>query len=295
MNRRYGIVTGAASGIGRAICVRLAADGWHLAVADVNAEASADTARMVEQAGGSAQVERLDVRSDESWTALRARLQADWPRLDLLVNNAGVAVTGKVDETPMADWDWLLSINLRGVIVGCHTMVPWLKENPGAAVMNMASVAGLIGPARLGAYNVSKAGVIALSETLYQELKPHDVSVTVVCPWFVQTKLLERGRFADPLDKQAGVELMQGSRLTPERVADRAVRAMYRRRLYEVVGFRARQCSSMKRHWPRLFIALSEWVQRRWLWPAWERRAEQREETVTIETRRASPAAKRSP
>jgi NAD(P)-dependent dehydrogenase (short-subunit alcohol dehydrogenase family) len=274
-DRRHAIITGAASGLGRALALRLARDGWHMAIADVNAAGSAETLALVERAGGSGQLEPLDVRDESAWTALRDRLQRDWGRLDLLVNNAGVVASGKVGELPLADWDWLLSINLRGVVLGCHTMVPWLKENPRRSyIMNMASVAGLIAPPGLGAYNVAKAGVIALSETLWQELKRHNVGVTVVCPWFVPTNLLDTGRFADPNGKRAGENLMQASWLTPEKVADKAVRAMLRGRLHCVVGFRAFQFWSTKRHWPRTYYWCAEWIFRRIYESAWKREAE---------------------
>ena len=266
--QRHGLITGAASGLGRALAVRLAQDGWHLALADVNREGSEETQRLVEGAGGSAQVERLDVSDEADWQRLHAKLRNDWPRMELLVNNAGVVVSGEVSRTPVADWDWLLSINLRGVILGCHTFVPWLKENSERSyVMNMASVAGLISAARMGAYNVAKAGVVSLSETMYQELKRHNVGVTVVCPWFIRTNLLDTGRFVDPREKAGGAAFMASSRLTPEQLAARAVRGMYRGRLYVVEGFRARQIWLMKRHFPQGFASFSEWMQRRFLEP----------------------------
>jgi len=265
---RYGLITGAASGLGRAIAVRLARDGWQLALADINTSGCEATRLLVEQAGGSAHVESLDVRHESQWLALRDRLQTAWPQCDLIVNNAGVVASGGVADIPVADWDWLLSVNLRGVILGCHTFVPWLKQNPRRSyVLNMASVAGLIAPARMGAYNVAKAGVVSLSETLYVELKRHNIGVTVVCPWFVKTNLLDTGRFADPKEKAGGAMYMEQSRLTPDRVADYAVGRMYRGKLYAVTGFESRQIWLMKRHLPQVFANFSEWMHRKWLEP----------------------------
>jgi len=265
---RYGVVTGAASGLGRALAVRLAKDGWQLALADLNSAGCNETKALVERAGGSARVETLDVRDEAQWLALRDRLQREWPQCHLIVNNAGVVASGAVQETPVADWDWLLSVNLRGVILGCHTFVPWLKENPQRSyVMNMASIAGLIAPGRMGAYNVAKAGVVSLSETLYTEVKRHNIGVTVVCPWFVKTNLLDTGRFADPKDKAGGALYMQQSRLTVDTVADYAVRRMYRGKLYAVTGFPARQMWLMKRHFPQPFANFSELIQRRFFEP----------------------------
>jgi NAD(P)-dependent dehydrogenase (short-subunit alcohol dehydrogenase family) len=265
---RHALVTGAASGLGRAIAVRLARDRWHVAVADLNTDGCDETKSLVERAGGTAQIEPLDVRDEQQWLALRDRLRGQWPQCDLLVNNAGVVASGGVHETPVADWDWLLAVNLRGVILGCHTFVPWLIENPGRSyILNMASIAGLIAPARMGAYNVAKAGVVALSETLYTELKRHNVGVTVVCPWFVKTNLLDTGRFADPKEKAGGALYMQQSRLTPDKVADYAVRRMYRGRLYAVMSFESRQIWLMKRHFPQFFADFAEWMHRRFLEP----------------------------
>jgi len=265
---RYGVITGAASGLGRAIAVRLARDGWRLALADLNCAGCDETKSLVERAGGTALVEQLDVRDEQQWLALRDKLQRDWPQCDLIVNNAGVVASGTVFETPISDWDWLLSVNLRGVILGCHTFVPWQIENPRRSyVLNMASIAGLLAPGRMGAYNVAKAGVVSLSETLYTELKRHNIGVTVVCPWFVQTNLLETGRFADPKDKAGGALHMQQSHLTPEKVADYAVRRMYRGKLYAVTGFQAHQAWLMKRHFPQPFANFSEWIQRRFFEP----------------------------
>jgi NAD(P)-dependent dehydrogenase (short-subunit alcohol dehydrogenase family) len=265
---RYGVITGAASGLGRALAVRLARDGWQLALADLNAAGCEETKSLVEQRGGSAQIEPLDVRDEPQWLALREKLRREWPQCHLIVNNAGVVVSGAVQETPVADWDWLLSVNLRGVILGCHTFVPWLKENPERSyVLNMASIAGLIAPARMGAYNVAKAGVVSLSETLYTELKRHNVGVTVVCPWFVKTNLLDTGRFADPKEKAGGALYMDKSRLTPAKVADYAVARMYRGKLYAVTGFESRQIWLMKRHFPQVFANFAEWMHRRFFEP----------------------------
>lgn len=284
LERRNGIVTGAGGGLGRAIAVRLARDGWHLALADIDTEGAEETLRLVEQAGGTAQVELLDVRDEHAWADLRERLGRQWRHLDLIVNNAGVVASGEIGAMAIDDWDWLMSINLRGVILGCHTMLPWLIENPRRSyVLNMASVAGLISGPKMGAYNVSKAGVVALSETLYQEVKQHNVGVTAVCPWFVKTNLLSHGRFTDMREKTAGAAFMDNSKVTPEMVADQAVRGMYRGRLLVVVGFRANQLFWTKRQLPNWYFAIAEWMQRRVLAQFWPRESAAPHQSKTLE------------
>ena len=110
--RRHALITGAASGIGRALAVRLARDGWHVAVCDLDCEGSRETVALVEQAGGTAQAERLDVTLPAEWEALRGRLREQWEQIDLVVNNAGVSGAGEVGSFPLADWRWILDVNL---------------------------------------------------------------------------------------------------------------------------------------------------------------------------------------
>ena len=254
---RNGILTGAAGGLGRALAVRLARDGWRLALTDLDDVGLAETSRLVEDAGGQAHCELLDVTDAVAWEQLRDRLQSRWLRLDLLVNNAGVCGAGVVGEFPLDDWQWILDTNLNGPINGCHTMVPWLTEHSGAAyVLNIASVAGLIAPPTMGAYNVAKAGLIALSETLFHELRPRGVGVTVVCPGFFPSQLIPCGRFSSEQTRRRAEEFSATARLTADGVADRAVRAMYRRKLYVVEGLRARLLWRMKRLLPGLFHRL---------------------------------------
>jgi len=251
---RSGIVTGAASGLGRALAVRLARDGWRLALTDLDETALAETLKLVQAAGGQGHCEPLDVREADAWRGLRDRLQAQWPRLDLLVNNAGVCGAGHIGEYPLDDWQWILDTNLRGPIYGCHTIVPWLTQHPGPAyILNVASVAGLLAPPTMGAYNVAKAGVVALSETLYGELYGRGLGVTVACPGFFRSNLIPCGRFSNDPVRSRAEQFHDSARLSADWVADRAIRAMYRRRLYVVDGCRARLLWRLKRFMPGAF------------------------------------------
>lgn len=253
--RPSAIVSGAASGLGRALAVRLASDGWRIAIADVDAAGSEETQKLVAAAGGVGQVERLDVSRLEDWHALADRLRADWPRLDLLVNNAGVAGYGDVGAFPLEDWHWLLNINLYGAIYGCHTLVDWLKENgEGAHIINVASFAAIAPSPSMAAYNVAKAGIMALSETLYTELRPHGVGVTVVCPMFFRTNILDGARAYNPLRGEMIEEGTRRSALTAEIVADSAIRAMRRKQLYAIPGRQARWYWFLRRLSPASFL-----------------------------------------
>ena len=230
---KYAIITGAASGLGRALAVELAASGWHIAVADVNLEGSGETLGAVRQAGGDGRVEHLDVARLEEWQALGEKLKADWPRLDLLVNNAGVGVSGEVGQVPLEDWQWIMGINLWGAIYGCHTMIDWMKQNPGGAhIVNVASMAAIMSAPGMAPYNVTKGGLLSFTETLYGELKPHGIGVTGVCPWFVPTNIIRSGRSQSKHLEAIAAKLMSESKCTAEHVAKRIVRAIRRKDLY---------------------------------------------------------------
>ena len=132
-NQRHAIVTGGASGLGRAFCLHLAQQRWHLAIADIDSVGSEQTLELVERHRGTGQIELLDVADYEAWQELVARLRNSWPRLDLLVNNAGICGAGLVGEFSLSDFRKILDVNLMGAINGCQACVPWLRETaPGA-------------------------------------------------------------------------------------------------------------------------------------------------------------------
>ncbi len=235
-NKKYALITGAGSGLGRALSVALARRGWYLAVADVNDAGSQETLELVRAAGGDGQIEHLDVTKSDDWKRLGERLQATWPQLDLLVNNAGVGAGGDVGTLSLEDWRWTVDVNLWGVIYGCHTMVEWLKSNSaGAHVVNTASMAAIASAPGMAAYNVTKAGVVSLSETLYGELLPCGVGVTVVCPAFFRTNIIGNGRFATPAQREIAGKLMDSSTCTADEVAAKVLKAIDRKRLYVTV------------------------------------------------------------
>lgn len=253
--RRNAIVTGAASGLGRALAVRLATEGWRVAVADIDDAGSQQTCDLVEAAGGTGRSEHLDVACLEDWESLRQRLRADWPQLDLLVNNAGVGCCGDVGVFPVEEWRFLLNVNLYGGIYGCHTLVDWLKENPrGSHIINVASFAAIAPSPSMAAYNVSKAGLVALSETLYGELKPHGVGVTVVCPMYFRTNIDVSMRSYNQLRSEIIRQRTEQSNMTAEDVANAALRAMRRKQLYAMPGRQARWYWWLKRLSPAGFL-----------------------------------------
>ncbi len=262
--KRFAVVTGAGSGLGRAFCLHLARDHWHVAIADINAMAAEQTLAAIVAQGGSGQVEPLDVADFDAWQRLHEKLHKDWPRLDLLVNNAGVCASGEIGEGALDDFRHVMDVNLGGVLHGCHAFVPWLKQQGAGHIVNVASLFGLLTAPTMGAYATSKAAVVAFSETLFVELRLHGVGVTVVAPGFFATRLLEKGRFHTSEQRSLAERYMQNPRFTADDVVDLTLAAVGRGKLYVVLGRRARWLWRWKRLSPTsLLRCVAYWYRRK--------------------------------
>lgn len=189
------VVTGAGGGLGRAFCLELARRGARIVAADIDLAGAQETARLVGDLGGRAHPLACDVAERAQVEALAREAEALLGGTDLLINNAGVATAGPVDGIPQRDWEWIVGINLWGVIYGCQLFVPQMRAQGGGHVINVASSAGLLCMPMMAPYNVTKAGVVALSETMCAELKPAGIGVTVLCPTFFRTKIMENSRY----------------------------------------------------------------------------------------------------
>ncbi|WP_438027479.1 SDR family NAD(P)-dependent oxidoreductase [Sorangium sp. So ce233] len=228
------VITGAASGLGRALALELAGRQAKLLLADLNDDGSRETARLVADAGGEAHTVRCDVSRSDDVAALVGEADRALGGVDLVVNNAGVCAGGPVGEVPLEDWSWVMGVNLWGVIHGCHAFTPRFKEQKRGHFLNIASAAGFIAVAGLAPYCVTKAGVVALSETMKLELAPHGVGVTVLCPTFFRTQIVESARGVDAKMKEIAEKLMGREGLQADYVARRAIEAVDAGRLYAV-------------------------------------------------------------
>ena len=184
-------MTGGASGLGRAICLDLAARGAHVVISDLKEADAQETAELVRQAGGKANVIVCDVGDREQVFSMVDRASEQMGGLDLIANNAGLGIGGAIGEITPQAWRLAIDVNLWGVIYGCEAAIPKMHSAGGGYIINIASAAGLLCPPRMAPYNVTKAGVVALSETLYTELKPSKINVSVVCPTFFKTNLTD--------------------------------------------------------------------------------------------------------
>lgn len=214
------VVTGAGSGLGRELALRYAREGAWLALADIQEEGLKETLRLVEEAGGSGFTRRCDVRDYSQLAALAQSCEESMRGVDVLINNAGVASGGWFEDLSLEDWEWQISINLMGVVKGCKAFMPLLLAQEGARIINIASMAALMQAPAMSNYNVAKAGVVALSESLLCELKPRGVQVHVVCPSFFQTNLMSSYRGPDAGSKDDVVKLLESSPISAADIAD---------------------------------------------------------------------------
>ena len=260
------VITGGGAGIGRAFCLALAERRARVLVADIREEAAQETAALVRDAGGEAEAILCDVAQADQVEALAQRAMERFDGVDLLVNNAGVGVIGPVGEVALEDWRWVVDINLWGVIYGCHYFVPILKAQGSGSVINVASAAGFAATSEMAPYNVTKAGVMSLSETLNVELAETHIGVTVVAPTFVKTELLDRLRTtSDDLAGLAG-RLFSRGKTTPEQVARLSLEAAENGELYVIPQLLGRMIWASKRHSPNAYRWLMRRVhQSRWL------------------------------
>jgi NAD(P)-dependent dehydrogenase (short-subunit alcohol dehydrogenase family) len=224
--RPRAVVTGAGSGLGRGFVLELAKRGARVVASDIDFAGAEETAILARERGAEVVVTRCDVAKAEDVEALAKTAEQALGGVDLIVNNAGVAVAGEVGDVALEHWRWIVSINLMGVVHGCHYFAPLLKRGHGGHVINVASAAGLVAAPSMAPYNATKFGVVGLSEALYQELLPHGVGVTVLCPTFFPTNIMAAGRGnRDPkLEKMVG-KLMAASKLDANGVARAALEA----------------------------------------------------------------------
>lgn len=221
------LITGAASGLGREIAVRFAQAGYRICIADLNEERAQETIALIDDTPGEAFFEKCDVTSPQDWARTLIAMDDVWGGTDILVNNAGVASGGPFHWLSEQDWHWVMGINFYGVLYGCQAFAPQMIERQSGHIVNIASMAGVINPPGMSNYNVSKAAVISLSETLAVELKPHNIGVTCVCPSFFKTNLGESLRTPDEGTKAAMNKLMDNSsELSAADIADQVYQAV---------------------------------------------------------------------
>jgi NAD(P)-dependent dehydrogenase (short-subunit alcohol dehydrogenase family) len=249
------VVTGAGRGIGRALALAMARRGARVVVTDIN-EASAE--RVAAECVSAASANRLDVRDAQAVQAVIDEVVREHGAIDFLFNNAGIGMAGESDEIPLAAWDTLIDVNIRGVIHGIKAAYPHMVRQGSGHIVNTASIAGLGGVPLLTPYSMTKHAVVGLSTSLRLEAKARGVCVSVLCPSGVETPLLDSTSFDD--QKYEGwipnvrryLQRLGGPLYSADKLAEEALNAIERNQGIIVIPARARLAWRVSRWFPAL-------------------------------------------
>ena len=271
LEQSVAVITGAATGIGRALAARLAVEGARLCLADINKGALDLVAEDLRAKGCDVSAYSVDVADRRQMETLCRDTVEHFGRVDVLINNAGVALSGEVEEVSLADIEWLMGINFWGTVYGVKYFLPILKQQKKAYIVNLSSVFGMIAPPGQAAYAASKFAVRGFTEALRHELAGTSVQVSSVHPGGIRTEIAKASRLgasADPGRHAADLAKFEFiARTTPERAADRIVSGILRGETRILIGLDASLINLIhrllpKRYW-RIMGPLLDWRLRR--------------------------------
>ena len=260
---RVVVVTGAGSGIGRATALAFAKQGARIAACDVDQPRLDALAK--ELGDRTLLVRKVDVADRAQMTAFADAVHGVTPAADVIVNNAGVAVGGTFLDTTLEDWDWIVGINLKGVVHGCHFFIPkMIERGAGGHVVNISSILGIYPAPGVSAYVATKFAVRGMSLSMRTELAPHKIGVTAICPGLIATQIVADGRMAGAIGSRKGKVVETFKRgAPPSKVADAIVDSVHTNPAVRTVGNDARVISALTRLAPRMLEKLGGRVQRR--------------------------------
>ncbi len=254
---KVAFVTGAASGIGLALTKALKAQGCHVMMADIDGDNLIKASNDLPNDGGRISTAVCDVRSLEAVQAAAEKTVAEFGKVHLVFNNAGVALAGNPGEIEARDWQWIVDINLMGVVYGVETFVPLMREHgEGGYVFNTASMAGHVTMAGMAPYHATKFAVVGYSEALKQELAPENIGVSVLCPTWVKTNIHNTGE-ERPSAVDGGVaaggqlyEMVKGlveNGMSPDNLAELCLKSIQANRMYVFTDPETRIAIDMRR------------------------------------------------
>lgn len=268
---KVAVITGAGSGIGRALAEAFAAEGCHIALVDINEKGLRESEQLLAHKGIRTSVHVASVADRERMAALPAEIEQVHGAIHLLFNNAGVTVSKSFEDHALPDFDFLLGINMWGVIYGCHFFLPYLKKQGEGHIINTSSMAGFIAFPNQSAYSMSKAAVKSLSETLRVALACHNIGVTSIHPGAIKTNILNAAMAKSGADEETKKMAAMVDRFgkSPEDLAKTVVKAVKANRMRQLIGPDSYLLEFLKRLFPVWIhkpfeIAFTKVMQKKW-------------------------------
>jgi len=258
---KVAVITGAASGIGRATALRLASRGSTIALADIDRDGLESVAKELTERGANHSIHRVDVSSSSQMEIFAGEVEDIHGVVHILINNAGVAISGPFADQRLEDLEWLVGINYWGVVYGCHFFLPLLKRTDEAHIVNISSMFGFLGLPEQSGYCATKAAVRALSESLWTELRRDNIGVTSIHPGCIDTSIVRSSRMKNEESRQSAQELFSLRGAPPDAVAIAIVSGIEKNKL----RMRVRPESVLTEWLKRIFpVAVHRFIANRW-------------------------------
>ncbi|HHG85610.1 MAG TPA: SDR family NAD(P)-dependent oxidoreductase [Bacteroidetes bacterium] len=262
----FSVITGAGSGIGRALAVALAGPCQGVAICDIDAEKMRETARLVEAKGCQVFTQVVNVADREAVEAFAIAVMAAFGQVDIVINNAGVAIgRASVAETPYADFEWIVGINMWGMIYGTKAFLPHLQQRPAATVVNISSLFGIIGIADQAAYCTTKFAIRGFNESMRMEARDHypGLQVISVHPGGIATNIAQAARKVTDAEQELyDLEIKDFEkilRMPPEKAAAKIIRGIRKNRGRVLIGYDAKLLDLLARLFPRWYVGILGW------------------------------------
>lgn len=253
-NGKVAVITGAASGIGRALAVAFAQEGASVAISDVDMNGLAETLRMVEAAGGSGRTYQVDVGDRDAVFAFADEVQSTQGGADILINNAGVAQMATVDDLTMDDLEWVMKIDYWGMVYGTKAFLPQIKAKGDGYLANVSSIFGIIAVPGQAAYNSAKFAIRGFTEALRHEMKDTSTHIACIHPGGVRTSIVKNARFLQSSTAQdrtdASTNFDKLARTSPEKAAQTILKGLRKRKGRILIGNDARMMDRIQRLFP---------------------------------------------
>lgn len=257
------LITGAANGVGFALAAQLSEKGANVALVDLDAKVNDAALEIQMKTGGKAIAYQMDVSRLDQWKKVIEKINTDFGRLDILINNAAVSVESALNDCPDSDIDWVLDINLKGAVYGVKACLPLLLQSPEANIVNVSSAAGLSGFPNKTLYCAAKSGLKGFSEALSAELYHTRICVGCAHPGPIRTSMLDRSHIYDPAKAQQMRKYLNEKGMPPEKVAAAILKGMLSKKTEMLISAESHSLWWMKRLIPNVFVRLTGKYQHR--------------------------------